>query len=122
MAADGARAFKPGPLILAGHSYGGRQASILASEERHIASALLLLSYPLHPPKQPERLRTEHFATLRIPTVFVHGTADDFATIAELEAAATLIPARTTIITIDKAGHDLKKGKFDLAPVLAALG
>jgi predicted alpha/beta-hydrolase family hydrolase len=122
LAVEGARAMAPGPLILAGPSYGGRQASILAAEDRGVADALLLLSYPLHPPKQPERLRTEHFPTLRIPTVFVHGTSDGFGTIAELEAAVALIPARTTVITIDGAAHDLKRGKFDLAPVLAALG
>jgi predicted alpha/beta-hydrolase family hydrolase len=115
------RALVPGPLILAGHSYGGRQASMLAAEQPDIADRLLLLSYPLHPPKQSEKLRTEHFPSLTVPVVFVHGTTDGFATIAELEAAAALIPAPTTLLAIDKAGHDLKGGKFDLAPVLAAV-
>jgi hypothetical protein len=115
------RALAPGPLILAGHSYGGRQASMLAAERPDIADALLLLSYPLHPPKQPERLRTEHFPSLRVAATFVHGTADGFATIAELEAAVARIPARTNVIAIEGAGHDLKRGKFDLAPVVRAL-
>jgi predicted alpha/beta-hydrolase family hydrolase len=115
------RAIAPGPMILAGHSYGGRQASMLAAEQPDVANALLLLSYPLHPPKQPERLRTEHFPSLRVPATFVHGTTDGFATIVALEAAVALIPAPTTVIAIEGAGHDLKRGKFDLAPVITAL-
>jgi predicted alpha/beta-hydrolase family hydrolase len=116
------RALASGPMILAGHSYGGRQASMLAAEQPDVADALLLLSYPLHPPKQPEKMRTEHFPNLRVPATFVHGTTDGFATIAELEAAAALIPAPKTVLAVDGAGHDLKRGKFDFALVLAALG
>ena len=110
-----------GRIFLGGHSYGGRQASMLAADEPTVADALLLLSYPLHPPKQPEKLRTEHFPRLRTPSVFVHGTADPFATSAELEAAASLVPARSQIVHVAGAGHDLGRGRFDLAPVLAAL-
>ena len=110
-----------GPVLLGGHSYGGRQASMLAADDPTIAPALLLLSYPLHPPKQPDKLRTEHFARLRVPTVFVHGTTDGFGSPAELEAAIAAIPAPTTLIPIAGAGHDLKRGRFDLAPVIAAL-
>lgn len=118
-AAAALRALAPGPLILAGHSYGGRQASMLAAEQPDIADGLLLFSYPLHPPKQPERLRTEHFPTLHVPALFVHGSADGFGSIAELEQAVALIPAPTTILPIDGAGHDLKRGRFDLQVVLA---
>src|SRR5437868_1465677 len=53
------------PLILGGHSYGGRQASMLAAEKPDLADALLLLSYPLHPPRKPDQLRTAHFPQLR---------------------------------------------------------
>ena len=115
------RGMTSGPMVLAGHSYGGRQASMLAAKQPEIADALLLFSYPLHPPKQPERLRTEHFPSLRTPATFVHGTTDGFGTIAEIEAAVALIPAAARVIALDGAGHDLKKGKFDFGPVLAAL-
>ncbi len=109
------REIAPGDVILAGHSYGGRQASMLAADEPAIAAALLLFSYPLHPPAKPLQLRTQHFPNLRVPTTFVHGTADPFGSLAELEAAVAAIPAPTEIIPIDKAGHDLKRGRFDLA-------
>ncbi len=110
-----------GPILLGGHSYGGRQASLLAADEPTVATGLLLLSYPLHPPGKPEQLRTQHFPRLTVPAVFVHGTRDTFGTIAELEAAAALIPTRPRIIIVESAGHDLKKGRFDMAPIVDAL-
>ena len=57
-----------GPVYLGGHSYGGRQASMLATERPEVAAGLLLLSYPLHPPGRPERPRTAHFPALRTPS------------------------------------------------------
>jgi predicted alpha/beta-hydrolase family hydrolase len=98
-----------GRVFLGGHSYGGRQASMLAASEPEVAKALLLLSYPLHPPKQPENLRTQHLPSLQVPALFVHGTCDGFGTIAEMEAALQLIPARTELLAVDGAGHELLK-------------
>jgi predicted alpha/beta-hydrolase family hydrolase len=108
-------------VVLAGHSYGGRQASMLAADEPDLARGLLLLSYPLHPPRRPTSLRTEHFSRLIVPSVFVHGTADPFGSPEELRAAMALIPAATTPIIVDGAGHDLKRGRFDLSPIVAAV-
>jgi uncharacterized protein len=101
-----------GTVILGGHSYGGRQSSMLCAEEPDLVSALLLLSYPLHPPRKPEQQRTQHLPDLRTPTLFVHGTRDPFGTIAELEQALKMIPAKTKLLPIEGAGHDLGfKGK-----------
>jgi len=83
-----------GHLFLGGHSYGGRQSTILVAEEPELVEGLLLLSYPLHPPRKPADLRTTHFANLRKPCLFVHGTRDPFGTIAEMQSALELIPAR----------------------------
>jgi uncharacterized protein len=115
------REIVPGQVVLAGHSYGGRQASMLAAAESEIAAALFLLSYPLHPPAKPEQLRTEHFPRMHIPALFVHGTADLFGSIAELQAAVELIPAPTRIMPIENAGHDLRRGRLDLKSAMAAL-
>ena len=95
-----------GRLFLGGHSYGGRQASMLLAEQPTLAHALLLQSYPLHPPGRPAALRTAHLPQLQVPTLFVHGITDPFATPAELESARALIPGRTHVLSI-KAGHDL---------------
>jgi uncharacterized protein len=108
-------------IYLGGHSYGGRQASMLAADEPGLVRGLLLLSYPLHPPKKPEELRTQHFPDLRTPAVFVHGASDPFGTIAEMQNAICLIPARTRLIAIDRAGHDLARGRFDLTSAVTSL-
>src|SRR5262245_43143698 len=115
------RGLAPGAVVLGGQSYGGRQATMAAAEEPGLAEALLLFSYPLHPPGKPERLRTEHFPLLQAPCVFVQGTADPFGTLPELEAATAAIPAGTRLIPVERAGHDLKSGRFDLASVVAAV-
>lgn len=99
-------------LFLGGHSYGGRQSSMLCAEQPELAAGLLLLSYPLHPPRKPEQQRTQHLPNLRTPTLFVQGTRDPFGTIAEIEQALKMIPAKTKLLTVEGGGHDLGfKGK-----------
>jgi uncharacterized protein len=109
-----------GQTFLGGHSYGGRQASILASEEPELVDALLLLSYPLHPPDKPDQPRTDHFLKLTVPATFVHGTRDPFGSIKELSAALPLISAQTRLVVIEGAGHDLARGKFDVERLIVA--
>jgi uncharacterized protein len=104
-----------GTLVLGGHSYGGRQSTMLAAEEPELVERLLLLSYPLHPPGKPGQPRTAHFPALRTPALFVHGTKDPFGTIEELTEALKTIPAKTELIAVAGAGHDLNRGKFALA-------
>jgi hypothetical protein len=107
-----------GAVSLGGQSYGGRQATLLAADEPELVASLLLFSYPLHPPGQPDRLRTEHFPRLRVGALFVQGTADPFGSTAELRAAIALIPAATRLLSIEGAGHDLRRGRFDFATVV----
>lgn len=102
------REFATGRIFIGGHSYGGRQASMLAAEDSHVADGLLLLSYPLHPPNRPEQLRTAHFPNIHIPALFVHGTRDPFGSIEELGSAMKAIPERASIYTVEGAGHPLK--------------
>ncbi|MUL76599.1 alpha/beta family hydrolase [Mycolicibacterium sp. CBMA 226] len=106
-----------GPVIAGGHSYGGRMTSMVAADGADLA-ALTLFSYPLHPPGKPERARTEHLSQITVPTVFTHGTADPFGSIAELTAAAALIPASTELVEITGARHDLGSKTLDV-PALA---
>lgn len=113
-AASAVRQMTGGPVILGGHSYGGRQATLLAAEEREAADALLLLSYPLHPPTRPDQLRTTHWPSLRTPLFFVHGTKDPFGSVEEMRSALPLITAPTELVTIEGAGHELARGKFEI--------
>lgn len=120
-AVEALRGEAAGSMILGGQSYGGRQATMLAADEPGLADALLLFSYPLHPPGRPERLRVEHFPRLATPCVFVSGASDPFGSPGELRAAITAIKVPTEFIAINGAGHDLKGGRFDLAPIVAAV-
>ncbi len=107
LAADAMREIAPGYVLLGGHSYGGRQATLLAAEAPGVADALLLLSYPLHPPRKPEQLRTQHFPQLQTSALFIHGTRDPFGSIEEMTAALTAVPARHHLVAIEKVGHEL---------------
>jgi hypothetical protein len=114
------RAFAHNRIFLGGHSYGGRQATMLAAEDPQVAGALLLFSYPLHPPNQPAKSRTAHFPQLRTPAMFVHGTKDAFGSPEEMRAALRLPPAPTSLVILDRAGHDLRRGKFDFPSIVVA--
>jgi predicted alpha/beta-hydrolase family hydrolase len=109
------RAMTSGRVFAGGHSYGGRQTAMAAAEQLGLADALLLLSYPLHPPGRPEQKRTAFFPELRVPALFVHGTQDPFGSPEELREAIAAIPARTDLLAVEGAGHDLRR-----APDLAA--
>jgi hypothetical protein len=104
-----------GPIFLGGHSYGGRQATMLCAAEPDLVSGLLLLSYPLHPPRKPEQLRIQHLPKLRTPSLFVHGTRDPFGSVDEMMNALQLITAKTELMKVEGTGHDLGfKGKTEL--------
>jgi uncharacterized protein len=106
------RKFTAAPrVLLAGHSYGGRQASMLLAENPEAADALLLLSYPLHPPNKPTQLRTKHFPQLTKPAFFVQGTRDPFASVEELSLALRQIPTPVHLLQIEGAAHNLQPPK-----------
>jgi hypothetical protein len=106
-------------IVLGGRSMGGRMCSIAVAEGL-AARGLLLVSYPLHPPGRPERLRTAHFPSLDVPCLFVSGTRDTFGSPAELEAATAAIPGEVTHVWLDGKDHGLRG--CDAAVVEAALG
>lgn len=101
------RKLTPGKMFLGGHSYGGRQSTMLCAEQPDLVTGLLLLSYPLHPPRKPDQLRTQHLPNLRNPSLFVHGTRDPFGLPEEMQKASQLIRAATKLVIIEGAGHDL---------------
>ena len=69
-----------GPAFASGKSLGGRIASMMVADGELDASGLILVGYPLHPPGKPERIRDEHLYRVKIPMLFLQGTADPFAT------------------------------------------
>ena len=94
-------------LVLGGRSMGGRICSQAVADGLP-AAGLALVSYPLHPPGRPERLRVSHFPMLRVPCLFVSGTKDAFAAPPELEAATRAIPGPVTHVWLEGADHGLR--------------
>jgi uncharacterized protein len=93
-------------LLLGGRSYGGRMCSMAVAEGLP-AAGLVLLSYPLHPPGRPEKLRVEHFGRIEVPTLFVSGDKDPFGTPDELAEHVAAIPGPVTTVTLSGA-HDMR--------------
>lgn len=97
-------------IVIGGRSMGGRMCSMaIADVENHLeVAALVCICYPLHPPKQPKKLRTEHLPRIKCRTLFISGTRDEFGTVDELKKATSAINAKVTHEFIDGARHDLK--------------
>jgi predicted alpha/beta-hydrolase family hydrolase len=96
-------------VVVGGHSYGGRVASLAAAEPGAPYGALLLFSYPLHPPGSPERAaaRTEHWSRIDCPVLLLSGASDPFAKVDLLRTAVGLLP-KAELVTYPKLGHTLK--------------
>lgn len=107
-----------GRIAVGGRSFGGRMCSMAVADGLG-AGALVLVSYPLHPPGKPDRLRTEHFPALRVPCLFVSGRRDAFATPEELERETAAIPGDVTLELVD-GDHSLRKSGQEAAAVVAA--
>jgi len=105
-------------IAVGGRSFGGRMCS-LAVAEGLAAAALVLVSYPLHPPGKPDRLRTEHFPALALPCLFVSGRRDAFATPEELERETAAIPGPVTLTLVD-GDHSLRRSEAEAATVVAS--
>jgi predicted alpha/beta-hydrolase family hydrolase len=96
-------------VIAGGRSMGGRMCSMAVAEGRvPEAAGLLLISYPLHPPGRPDKLRTEHFPRIIVPCLFVSGRRDAFAAPDELEAATAAIKGPVTHQWVDGKDHALR--------------
>ncbi|HEX3539716.1 MAG TPA: alpha/beta family hydrolase [Acidimicrobiales bacterium] len=98
---------RPEEVALGGRSMGGRMCS-LAVADGLPAAALLLVSYPLHPPGRPEKLRTSHFPRLFVPCLFVSGTRDAFGAPAELTAATEAIAGPVTHRWLEGRDHGMR--------------
>ena len=99
---------KPRNIVLGGRSMGGRMCSIAVAEGTP-AAGLVLISYPLHPPGRPEKLRTEHFPAIKVPCLFVSGDRDAFGTRDELESATRAIAGAVTHVWIERGSHALDR-------------
>jgi len=104
-------------VAIGGRSMGGRICSMAVAEGLEVA-ALVLVSYPLHPPGRPDRRRTAHFPDLDLPCLFVSGRRDAFGTPAELEQETAAIPGAVTLVFMD-GDHSLRKRDSEVADIVA---
>jgi predicted alpha/beta-hydrolase family hydrolase len=109
---------RPGRLVLGGRSMGGRMCSMAVAEGLP-AAGLVLLSYPLHPPGKPEKLRIEHLPSIAVPTLVVSGTSDPFGTPEELRHHLDTIAGPVTYVWVEGAGHEWKGRDRAIAEVVA---
>ena len=94
-------------LVLGGRSMGGRMCSMAVAEGLP-AAGLVLLSYPLHPPGKPDKLRVEHFSSMDVPTLLVNGDRDPFGTPEEFAAHIGAISGDVTVHWLEGQGHNPK--------------
>ncbi|HEY3843262.1 MAG TPA: alpha/beta family hydrolase [Acidimicrobiales bacterium] len=104
-------------IAIGGRSMGGRMCSMAVAEGLEVA-ALVLISYPLHPPGRPDRLRTAHFPGLKLPCLFISGRRDAFGTPAELERETAAVPGPVTINFVD-GDHSLRKSEPEAGDIVA---
>ena len=107
-------------IVIGGRSMGGRMCSMAVADAENTleVAGLVCVCYPLHPPKQPEKLRSEHLPRISTPTLFVSGTRDEFGTVEEL-TAATKPMNKKTHVWIEGARHDLKNRDAEVGEIIA---
>jgi predicted alpha/beta-hydrolase family hydrolase len=97
----------PARVFLAGKSMGGRMASHVAAQGEH-CDGLVFFGYPLHPARQPEKLRAAHLPAVRCPMLFIQGTRDPLCDLAQLRDVLVPVHAAHTVHVIDGADHSFK--------------
>ena len=122
---------QPHDLVIGGRSMGGRMCSLAVAgfdgsnrTDQPIApplgvAGLVCVAYPLHPPKQPEKLRIAHLPEVRVPSLFVSGSRDEFATPDELVTHLAAVPVAPTLRMIEGARHDLRGKDAEVATIVA---
>jgi predicted alpha/beta-hydrolase family hydrolase len=106
------------PLLAGGKSFGGRMTSqAQAAELLPSVRALIFLGFPLHAAGRPSRERGAHLADIRIPMLFLQGTRDALADLAELEPLVASLGKRATLKLFQDADHSFhvpaKSGRTD---------
>ena len=104
-------------LVIGGRSMGGRMCSMAVADvdDPLDVAGVVLVSYPLHPPKKPENLRTEHLVRLTTPVLCISGTKDNFGTPVELTEAFAVVPGEVQWVWIENGRHELARKDHEVA-------
>lgn len=114
------------PLVMGGRSMGGRMCSMIAAGVDELPppgnlAGLVLISYPLHPPGKPDKLRVEHLPDIKVPTLFISGDRDAFGKPDELREWTATMPknAKVRHLFLEGVGHDTKASDATIAGAIA---
>lgn len=104
-------------LVIGGRSMGGRMCSMAVADadDPLDVAGVVLISYPLHPPKKPENLRTEHLPRLTTPVLCISGTKDNFGTPEELIDAFAVVPGQVQWVWLENGRHELARNDHEVA-------
>src|SRR5262245_33730329 len=110
-------------VVVGGRSMGGRICSMVAAGADGVAAprglrGVVTISYPLHPPGRPDRLRVDHLPDVAVPWLFVHGDRDPFGSPAELEGWTATVGGQVTHEWLS-GGHDLRGMDAAVAAIVA---
>lgn len=107
-------------LVIGGRSMGGRMCSLANADENDPlqVAGLILMSYPLHPPKKPENLRIEHLSRISAPVLAISGTTDNFGTPEELREAFTVVTTQVTWNFLENARHELQRKDEEIGTIV----
>jgi predicted alpha/beta-hydrolase family hydrolase len=94
-------------LFIGGKSMGGRMATHLGAKGLDGLLGIVALGYPLHPPGRPDKPRTEHLPSIRVPVLIVQGERDTFGTPDELRPVIATMNANTTLHVVPGGDHSL---------------
>lgn len=109
-------------IVIGGRSMGGRMCSMANADENDPlqVAGLVLMSYPLHPPKKPENLRTEHLPRIAAPVLAISGTKDNFGTPEELRDAFEVVPTKVEWQFLENARHELQRKDAEIGDLVKA--
>ena len=91
-------------LAIGGKSMGGRIASM--STHHDGVDALVCLGYPFHPPAKKDKLRIEHLADIKVPTIILQGERDNFGTREEVRGYR--LPRKIKVRWLNDGDHSFK--------------
>jgi hypothetical protein len=94
------------PLIAGGKSFGGRMTSqAQAKAPLTGVVGLAFFGFPLHAAGKPSSERADHLSEVRLPMLFLQGSADKLADIDLLKPVVKKLGARATLHLADGADH-----------------
>jgi predicted alpha/beta-hydrolase family hydrolase len=94
------------PLFAGGKSFGGRMTSqAQALEPLPGVRGLIFFGFPLHPAGAPSVERAAHLDDVRLPMLFLSGTADTLADLKLLRNVVAKLGRRATLELAEHADH-----------------